>query len=179
MFYIIISIWIEFGRRFPIEYLRFWQYRENRHNESFPHLLFYLNGLGVIDVHIMPLNICGFRETKRKEGHTFVMTVNQIAFKRVPQNGMIYWKQRTFEWKLRHGLGLHHLQSCPIEHSVLWRAQDIDTEGCASGCVFLICLTYGKSFITHLEQTFLQRQVVFSAFIECWVTDERECGQHS
>lgn len=45
MFYIILPICIKFGR-FPIELLRYWQYRENRRNESFPYLLFYLDGLG-------------------------------------------------------------------------------------------------------------------------------------
>jgi len=93
MFYIILPIWIKLGRRFPTELLRYWHYRENRHDESFPHLLFYLDGLGIWDLHKMQLSICGFHENRCREGRAFLKTINQIAFTRVPRNGMTYWKK--------------------------------------------------------------------------------------
>jgi hypothetical protein len=55
-------------------------------------------------------------------------------------------KVRNALKKLRHGVGLYHLQSCSLEHRVLWRAQDIDPEGCARGCVFLNLSDIWKEF---------------------------------
>jgi hypothetical protein len=51
---------------------------------TFPIYFRILIKFGVMDWHIMLLNIYEFRENRRSEGCTFPTVVNEIAFTRVP-----------------------------------------------------------------------------------------------